>query len=74
MILKVPTKQGQEIVGLPLKWATAKAARRGASGPNNDIFTEEKRDLKGSSLLKHKGQKVARQRKSIMVKNKQRLL
>jgi hypothetical protein len=42
-------------------------------GYSQDIFTEEK-ESEGSSLLKHEGQEVASQRKSIMVKKKERLL
>jgi hypothetical protein len=43
-------------------------------GYSHDIFTEEKRELKGSFLLKHKRVKGSSPNKSITIKKKARLL
>jgi hypothetical protein len=49
--------KGQGTVRLPLKWATAEAARQGASGPNKratlTTYLLKEKEAKGSSTLKH---------------------
>jgi hypothetical protein len=66
---------GQGTDQLPLKWATAEAARLGAIGPNKRAtlmtsLLKEKR-AKGSSTLKHKkGKKQPTKEKASRLKKK----
>jgi hypothetical protein len=66
--------KGQGTVRLLFQWAAADAARRGPvgliKGYSHDMFTTERESWKAALCWTTKGQKAARQRKSITVKER----